>query len=148
VFVVVKSVSYDPATMQLDVGELKVFLGPCYAIVVARGATDVLAGVRRRLDDRPAVAAVGPMAALWALLDTVFDDAEGAADLFVDHGERIAQAAFEGDGDQSEPIYLHLRRVERLERAVHPALAILDTLERGEPVGSPEGVQPFAEGRR
>jgi magnesium transporter len=143
VFVVVKTVRYDTATMHSDIGELEVFLGPRYAIVVSRAAADVLAGARQRLDERPAVATLGPMAALWALLDTVIDDGERVADLLVDAAERIEQAVFEGEGDQSEPIYLHRRRVEHLVRVVHPALAIFDSLERGGPVQSPEGVRPF-----
>jgi magnesium transporter len=143
VFVVVKTVRYDQATTQFDIGELDVFLGSRYAVVVGRAATDVLARARERLDEHPGVAALGAMAGLWALLDTVIDDGERVADLLVDQGERIEQAVFEGDGDQSEPIYLHHRRVERLERVVHPVLAIFDTLERGEPVESPQGLRPF-----
>ena len=143
VFVVVKTVRYDQATTQFDIGELDVFLGSRYAIVIGRAATDVLAGASERLDEHPGVATLGAMAGLWALLDTVIDNGERVADLLVDQGERIEQAVFEGDGDQSEPIYLHHRRVERLERVVHPVLAIFDTLERGEPVESPQGLRPF-----
>ena len=143
VFVVMKTVRYDPAEAQMTVGELAVFLGPRSAIVVSRAATDALGGARLRLDEHPAVADLGPMAGLWAVLDTVVDEGERVADHLVDHGERIEQAVFEGDGDQSEPIYVHHRRVERLGRAIHPALAIFDTLERGESVESPQGVRPF-----
>lgn len=143
VFVVVKTVGYDPATTQFDIGELDIFLGSRYAIVVGRAATDVLAGARERLDEHPRVANLGPVAGLWALLDTVIDDGERVADLLIDQGELIEQAVFEDVGDQSEPIYQHHRRVERLGRVVHPALAIFDTLERGEPVESPQGVRPF-----
>ena len=143
VFVVVKTVRYDRAATQFDIGELDVFVGSRYAIVVGRSATDVVAGARERLDAHPGVATLGPMAGLWAVLDTVIDDGERVADLLIDQGERIEQAVFEGDGDHSEPIYLHHRRVEQLGRVVHPALAIFDTLERGEPVESPEGVRPF-----
>ena len=56
--------------------------------------------------------------------------------------DQTEQAVFQGDRDQSEPIYLQHRNTERLDRAVHPMLAIFDTLERGEPVESPEGLQP------
>lgn len=143
VFVVVRTLRYDTTTMRFDTGELDVFLGPTYAIMVSRAAHDVLTGARKRLDERPAVTTLGPMAALWALLDTVIDDGERVVDLLVDHGELLEQAVFEGDGDQSEPIYLHHRRVEQLERVVHPTLAIFDTLERGEPVQSPQDVRPF-----
>ncbi len=55
---------------------------------------------------------------------------------------------FQGAQDQSEPIYLEHRDTERLDRAVHPMLAIFDTLERGEPVKLPEGLRPHLRRRR
>ncbi|HEX2370599.1 MAG TPA: CorA family divalent cation transporter [Acidimicrobiia bacterium] len=142
-FVVVKSVDYDEATMHIDIGELDIFLGSTYAIVVARSASEIIHAMRARLDEHSQVGALGPMAALWALLDAVIDDGERVVDLLSDHGERIEQSVFEGDLDQSEAIYLHRRRADHLIRSVHPALPILDTLERGEPVASPHALRPF-----
>jgi Mg2+ and Co2+ transporter CorA len=51
--------------------------------------------------------------------------------------ERTEVAVFEGDRDQSEPIYLQLREAARLARAMHPMLTIFDRLERGELVRRP-----------
>lgn len=140
-FVVVKTVRYDEITGQLDVGELHVFVGERYALVISATTGDVFGGIRRRLDRHPAVTALGPMAALWAVLDTVIDDGERAVDLLIDRAERIEQAVFQGDRDQSEAIYQHHRQVDTLGRAVHPVLAVFDILERGEPVTSPDGVR-------
>jgi magnesium transporter len=142
-FVVVKSVHYDEATMHMDIGELDVFVGSTYAIVVARSAVEIIYAMRARLDEHPQVRALGPMSALWALLDAVIDDGERVVDLLSDQGERIEQSVFEGDLDQSEAIYLHRRRADRLIRSVHPMLPILDTLEHGEPVASPQALRPF-----
>lgn len=142
-FVVVKSVHYDEATMQMDIGELDVFLGSTYAIVVARSALEIIYAMRARLEEHRQVGALGPMAALWALLDAVIDDGERVVDVLGDQGERIEQIVFEGDIDQSEAIYLHRRRVDRLIRSVHPVLSILDTLERGESVETPGALRPF-----
>ena len=142
-FVVMKSVRYDEATMQMDIGELDAFIGPTYAIVVARSALEMIHGMRYRLDRHPQVAALGSMAVLWAVLDAVIDDGERLVDLLGDQGERIEQSVFEGDLDQSEAIYQHRRRVDRLMRSVHPVLPILDTLELDEPVASPKALRPF-----
>ena len=101
-----------------------------------------LVGARERLDGHPEVAELGPMAAAWALLDAVIGDNELVIDRMGDLLDRTEQAVFRGDRDQSEPIYLQHRNTERLDRAVHPMLAIFDTLEHGEPVESPEGLQP------
>lgn len=140
-FVVVKTVLYNEATGQLDVGELDVFVGARYALVISLTAGDVFGGIRRRIDGHPVVTALGPMAALWAVLDTVVDDGERVVDLLIDRAEGIEQAVFQGDRDQSESIYLHHRQVDRLGRAVHPVLAVFDTLERGQLVMSPDGVR-------
>jgi magnesium transporter len=141
-FVVVKSVRYDEAAGQVVIGELDVFIGATYAIVIARSALDIIRGTRIRLDEHPHVAALGPMAGLWAVLDVVIDDGERMVDILSDQGERIEQAVFEGDLDQSEAIYLHRRRADRLMRSVHPVLPILDTLELDEPIASP-ALRPF-----
>jgi magnesium transporter len=142
-FSVVKSVRYDDATMEMEIGELDAFIGATYAIVVARSAPEIIHGTRTRLDDHQQLASLGPMATLWAVLDAVIDDGERVVDALSDQGERIEQTVFESDLDQSEAIYLHHRRVDRLVRSVHPVLPILDTLERGEPVASPAALRPF-----
>ncbi|MFJ3407143.1 magnesium and cobalt transport protein CorA [Promicromonospora sp. NPDC090134] len=140
-FAVVKTVLYDEATGQLDVSELNVFVGARYALVLSRTAGDVFGGIRRRIDGHPLVTALGPMAALWAVLDTVVDAGERVVDLLIDRAEQIEQAVFQQDHDQSEAIYLHHRQVDRLGRVVHPMLAVFDGLGRGEPVMSPDGVR-------
>jgi magnesium transporter len=142
-FVVVKSVRYDEAAGQVVIGELDVFIGAAYAIVIDRSALDIIHGTRIRLDEHPHVAALGPMASLWAVLDAVIDDGERVVDTLSDEGEGIEQTVFEGDLDQSEAIYLHRRRVDRVMRSVHPVLPILDTLALDEPVVFPTALRPF-----
>jgi magnesium transporter len=143
VFVVLKSVRYDQATSRVDMGEIDVFLGASYVITVARSDSETIAGVRTRLDEHPSIGTLGPMSVLWALLDTVIDNAERVVDLLSDDAEDIEQTVFEGDLDQSQAIFLHRRRVDRLIRAIHPLLPILDTLERGQPVETPQVLRPF-----
>jgi magnesium transporter len=142
-FLVVKTVHHVEAQAQIEVGELDIFLGARSAIAISRSNAAPLAGARERLDQHPEVAKLGPMAAAWALLDAVIDDNERVADRLGDHLEQTEQDVFQRDQDQSEPIYLEHRDTERLVRAVHPMLAIFDTLERGEPVESPEDLRPL-----
>ena len=73
----------------------------------------------------------------------MIDNAERVVDLLGDEGEDIEQFVFDGDLDQSQAIFLHRRRVDRLIRGIHPILPILDTLERGEPVETPQALRPF-----
>jgi magnesium transporter len=60
-----------------------------------------------------------------------------------DRLEQTEQAVFQRGRDQSEAIYVQHRDTERFARALHPTLAIFDTLERGEPVASPEELRPL-----
>jgi magnesium transporter len=143
VFVVVKSVSYDQATSRVDMGEIDIFLGDSYVIAVVRSDSETIGGARIRLAEHPSVCALGPMSVLWALLDTVIDNTERVVDLLGDEGEDIEQLVFEGDLDQSQAIFLHRRRADRLIRGIHPVLPIIDTLERGEPVETPQALRPF-----
>jgi magnesium transporter len=142
-FLVVKTLGYDEATTRSEIGEFDVFVGVRYAIVISRSTGRSLAGARERLDEHPQLAKLGPMAAAWALLDAVIDDSEGVVDRLGDRLEQTEQAVFQRDRDQSEAIYLQHRDTERLARALHPMLAIFDTLERGEPVESPEELRPL-----
>jgi magnesium transporter len=142
-FLVVKTVRYDEAQAQIEIGELDIFLGARYAIAVSQSSAGPLIGARKRLDEHPEVAKLGPMAAAWALLDAVIDENERVADRLGDQLEQTEQAVFQRDQDQSEPIYLEHRDTERLVRAVHPMLAIFDTLERGKPMESPENLRPL-----
>jgi Mg2+ and Co2+ transporter CorA len=51
----------------------------------------------------------GPMAAAWAVIDAVIDECERVVDALGDQLERIEVAVFEGDEEQSQPIYLRLQ---------------------------------------
>jgi magnesium transporter len=50
---------------------------------------------------------------------------------------------FDGDRDESESIYVQTRRVQRLTRAVHPALAVLDSVARDKSQRSSESLRPL-----
>jgi magnesium transporter len=139
----VKTVRHDESGTQLAIGAVDIFVGARYAIAIGRSSPDALEGASERLRTRPEVAKHGPMAAAWAVLDAVIDDTERVVDGLGDQLERIQVAVFQGDQDQSEPIYLRLREAARLARAMHPMLTILDRIERGELVEAPEALSPL-----
>ncbi|MBO0702989.1 MAG: hypothetical protein J2P38_08655, partial [Candidatus Dormibacteraeota bacterium] len=65
--------SEDPETIELS--EIKVLTGPGYIITVRHHQDhDVLPEVRRHLERTPAQLALGPFAALHAIVDRVVDD--------------------------------------------------------------------------
>ena len=139
----VKTVRHDETGTQLEIGAVDIFVGARYAIAIGQSSPDALEGASERLRTRPEVATHGPMAAAWAVLEAVIDDTERVVDGLGDQLERIQVAVFQGDQDQSEPIYLRLREAARLARAMHPMLTILDRIERGELVEAPQALSPL-----
>ena len=139
----VKTVRHDETGTQLKTGVVDIFVGARYAIAVGQSSPDALEGASERLRTRPEVATHGPMAAAWAVLDAVIDGTECVLDGLGDQLERIQVAVFQGDQDQSEPIYLQLQDAAKLARAMHPMLTIFDRLERGELVETPQALSPL-----
>lgn len=133
----VKTVRHDETGTQLEIGAVGVIVGAPYAIAIGQSSRDALEGASERLRTRPELAALGPLAALWAVLDAAIDGSERVVDGLGDELERIQVAVFQGDQDQSEPIYLRLREAAQLARAIHPMLTIFDRLERGELAEAP-----------
>ena len=138
-----KTVRHDETGTQLEIGVVDILVGARYVIAIGQSSPDALEGASERLRTRPEVATHGPMAAAWAVLAAVIDDSERVVDGLGDQLERVQVAVFQDDQDQSEPIYLQLREAARLARAMHPMLAILDRLERGELEEVPQGLSPL-----
>jgi magnesium transporter len=139
----VKTVRTDGSKTQLEIGAVDIFVGGRYAIAIGQSSPDALEGASARLRTRPEVATHGPMAAAWAVLDAVIGDSERVVDGLGDALETIQAAVFQGNQDQSEPIYLQLREAGRLARALHPMLTTFDRLERGEIVEAPQALSPL-----
>jgi magnesium transporter len=139
----VKTVRHDETGTELEIGAVDILLGAHYAIAIGLSSPDALEGASERLRARPEVAAHGPMAAAWAVLDAVIDDSERVVDGLGDQLERIQVAVFQDDQDQSEPIYLQLREAGRLARAMHPMLTIFDRLQHGELDEAPQALSPL-----
>jgi magnesium transporter len=141
-FLVVKTVRYEEGRAAIDVGEVDLFIGEHYAIVAGHRQATVIEGARRRLDEDPASAAAGAMAAAWAILDEVVDGYEPVIDKFADDLERLEEAVFEKGRDQGQAIYLHRQQVARMARVVHPMLGLFDRLDQGQQPDLAERLRP------
>ena len=104
-FVVLKAASYDDAREAVDFDEIQMFAGESYAVVVRDGATNHLDGARKRLADRPHLLEQGPIAVVWAVLDTVVDDYEPVLDGLERDIEDVEKAIFE-EGARPDPAHL------------------------------------------
>ena len=73
VFVVLKTLSYIEETSDVETGEIMVHISEHFVLTIRRGELSPLAGVRKELEDDPAKLALGPMAALHAIIDKAVD---------------------------------------------------------------------------
>src|SRR5829696_2971185 len=73
-FVVLKTARYVDAIEDASFGEIQVFIGDGFAVVVRHGEASALATTRRQLEQRPDLLAMGPAAVLYGVVDRVVDD--------------------------------------------------------------------------
>ena len=129
-FVVVKTLDYDPSTSDIETGEVSVILAPHIAVTLRYGEVAPLRGVRERMEqDEQELLAHGPLSVLHGVLDTVVDtyteiDQEVAVDL-----TDIERDVFGGGNHtQSSTIYRLKREVLEFRRAAVPLKPVLAAL--------------------
>jgi magnesium transporter len=131
-FAVFRTARYDREHKELAFGEISLFLGNNFAITVRQGDASDLHPARLRLEQRPALLKEGTGSVAWAVLDQIVDDyAPVVEGLEHDIGE-IEATVFSGAVAATERIYALRRQVTDFYRAVHPLLAPLEAVERGD----------------
>jgi magnesium transporter len=128
-FLVVHTARYLDDVEVVQFGEVHVFTGPGYVIVVRHGAASELHSARERLEEHPELLSEGPAAAVWAIMDKIVDDYEPVMAGLENDVEEVEVAVF-GDSrdDQTRRIYFLRRELAEFYRAVHPLLQPLDLL--------------------
>ncbi|WP_328913155.1 MULTISPECIES: magnesium/cobalt transporter CorA [unclassified Streptomyces] len=126
-FMVVKTIvfveheKFTATSEVVDTGELMIFLGPDFVVVVRHGSAPGLARVRQQLESRPEMLAHGPVSVLHAITDQVVDDYLDVADaLELDVDELESDVFSAAHGDDAERIYQLKRELLEFKRAVHP----------------------------
>ncbi len=132
-FVVVKTVRYLGSEELVDIGEVMVFVGPEFVITVRHGEAGGLGDVREELERQPALLAMGPGAALHAIVDRIVDAYEPVAEGLREDIDEVEAEVFSPQGSNPvERIYRLRREVLELGRAagpLRPALRELTTPE-------------------
>ncbi|WP_374204051.1 magnesium/cobalt transporter CorA [Streptomyces sp. HPF1205] len=126
----------------VDTGEVMIFLGADFVVVVRHGSAPGLARVRKSLENRPEMLAHGPAAVLHAITDRVVDDYLDVADAVELDVEELESDVFSAShGDDAERIYQLKRELIEFKRAVNPMARPLQRLseEEDELVGTEMG---------
>jgi magnesium transporter len=137
-FLVLHTARYIDETEVVEFGELHVFTGPGYVIVLRHGAASDLHVARERLEQRPDLLKLGPAAAVWAIMDKVVDDYQPVVEGIENDVEEVEEAVFEEGSDQTRRVYFLRRELASFYRAVHPLLLALDALESRTRANVPE----------
>ncbi|CAL9404063.1 Cobalt_magnesium transport protein CorA [Streptomyces sp. enrichment culture] len=147
-FAVLKPVVYEPDSDAVSTGELMIFLGDSFAVVVRHGEGSPLKAVRRRLEHEPELLGKGPTAVLYAIADATVDHyLDVAVELQTDLEELEAEV-FSPDGGGSRHtasrIYTFKRQVLEFRRATGP---LAPPLARLAGTGAYGGGVPFVNDR-
>jgi magnesium transporter len=127
-FLVLHTARYLDDVEEVEFGEVHVFTGSGFVIVVRHGAASDLSDARRRLEDNPELLREGPVAAVWAILDKIVDDYEPVIAGLENDIEELEAAVFGESSDETRRIYFLRRELAEFYRAVHPLLQPLDEL--------------------
>ncbi len=128
-FLVLKTARYLDAEESVEFGEILIFLGEGFIVVVRHGEASALGGVRLAVESRPDLLRCGPGAVLHAVVDRVVDDyIPVIAGLERDIREVELEVFSEQAENPVERIYKLKRQVLELQRAALPLEEGLDSL--------------------
>jgi magnesium transporter len=119
-FVVLRPARYLDNEERVDFGEVHLFIGPDFAVVVRHAEMPDLKPVRRRLEEQPDLLAVGPTAVLYAVADRIVDDYAPVVAGLQNDIDEIEDQLFGGERTVSQRIYELSREVLMFQRAVAP----------------------------
>ena len=127
-FLVLHTARYLDDVEEVEFGEVHVFAGEGFVIVVRHGAASELASARERLEARPELLREGPAAAVWAIMDKIVDDYEPVMAGIENDIEEVEVDVFGERSDETKRIYFLRRELAEFYRAVHPLLQPLELL--------------------
>ena len=130
-FVVMKLI--EPASAELQAGEVAIFVGPQYIISVRRGAQLGFTEVRRRCEQEPELLQHGPAYVLYALMDNVVDRYFPVIEGLTEEIEEVEERIFAGQTTraQIEMLYSLKRKLMMLDHAAQPLLEVAGKLHGG-----------------
>ena len=120
-FLVLKTLWYVDETDAVETGEISLFVGGNYIVIVRHGEGSELHTARLDLEQKTQILGHGPSAVVYAVCDRVVDSYEDvAASLEVDVDE-VEESVFSPvRSDDSARIYVLKRELAEMRRAVNP----------------------------
>ncbi len=119
-FLVLRPSEYEEPTETVRFGEIAVFVGQRYLIVVRQRDDPHFSGARGQIEADAAVMSRGPMAVLHAILDRVVDNHAPVVNGLENDIDEIEAQLFSGDPAVTKRIYDLSGEVMEIQRAVRP----------------------------
>jgi magnesium transporter len=130
-FTVLRPAWYLDDVERVEFGELHVFTGQDFVVTIRHAEAPDIASVRDRLEHAPELLRLGPEAVLYAILDQVVDEYAPVVAGLENDIDEIEDQLFQGDPAVARRIYELSREVIEFQRATHPLLDMLTSLEAG-----------------
>jgi magnesium transporter len=131
-FVVLRSARYLDAEEEIELGEIQLFIGDQFAVVVRHGQASRLTPVRAGLERRSDLLALGPSAVLHAIMDRVVDDYVHVINGLGKDIDEVEASVFSTEWENpAERIYFLKREVLQFQMATRPLVEPLARLMRG-----------------
>ncbi|MGA8010101.1 MAG: magnesium and cobalt transport protein CorA, partial [Thiomonas sp.] len=142
-FVVARTVSRHGVHVRF--GETHVFLGRNYLLSVRHGASLGYTAVRRAAEQTPALLALGPGYALYAVLDAIVDGYLPIVEAYQGELEELEGEIFARQWRRGtlKRLYAMQRELTRLRLAVAPLQDVLAQLQRQHVDLIPDSVRPY-----
>lgn len=137
-FLVLRSARYLDESESVEFGEVHLFAGPGFVISVRHGDASQLRGVREKLEGRPDLLRLGPVAIMHAIVDRVVDDYAPVVAGIENDIDEIEDDVFDGSASASRRIYELTREVIEFQRATLPLPDMLAQLMRGDGIAEEE----------
>ena len=131
-FVVLHSARYIDLEEEIEFGEILLFVGDRFAVVVRHGEASGLTGARRSLEGDPELLRMGPSAVLHRVMDRVVDDYVPVVDGLGKDIQEVEKEVFSSEwANPAERIYFLKREVLEFQQAVTSLIDPLNRLGRG-----------------
>jgi magnesium transporter len=130
-FLVLKAARYLDETETVEFGEVDIFVGDDFVVMVLRGEPAALTPMRERLEGEPELLRRGPEAILYAIIERLVDGYAPVVAGLENDIDEIETEVFSGNAGVSRRIYELSREVIEFQRATEPLPDILDRLISG-----------------
>lgn len=131
-FIVLKSARYKDLEEEIEFGEILLFIGEHFAVVVRHGEASHLTGARLRLEQSPELLRMGSSAVLHSVMDRVVDDYVPVVDGLGKDIQEVEKEVFSTEWrNPAERIYFLKREVLEFQQAVASLVDPLNRLGRG-----------------